>query len=339
MWWTYIVRRALSSIPVFAGIITIAFIATQSVPGDPLAMMVGEDATEEQYEALRREFGLDRPLVVQWGGYLVNIATGDFGYSLRTRRPVNAEIWQYFAASLELGLAAFLLAIVIGIPAGIWSAVRHDRMADHVLRILTLGGVAAPIFWTALMAQWIFYGRLEWLPGTGQLSDFMLFSNPPPQVTGMITIDSILAGNWVALQDALRHMILPASVLAYRVIAVIARMTRTVMIEALAEDHIRTARALGVGPAAIVWRHALKNAAPPILTVLGLAFGQLVQGSILVETVFAWPGLGLYAVQGILNLDYPVVIGVSVLICVVYVVANLIVDLLYPAFDPRIRYS
>jgi peptide/nickel transport system permease protein len=339
MWWIFIWRRILTSIPVFAGIVTIAFVATQAVPGDPLAMLVGEVATEVQYQELSRELGLDKPMWRQWLGYLGQTAQGNFGFSLRTGRPINSELWAFFSASLELGLAAFILAALVGIPAGIWSAVRQDRVVDHLLRVITLGGVAAPIFWTALMGQWIFYGRLGWLPGTGQLSDFLLFSNPPPTITGMVTVDSLLSGHWVALGDALRHMILPASVLAYRVVAIIARMTRSVMIEALHEDHIRTARALGASPGSLVFRHALKNAAPPILTILGLAFGQLLQGSILVETVFAWPGLGLYAVQGILNLDYPVVIGVSVVISVVYVSANLVVDLLYPVFDPRMRYS
>lgn len=336
---SFVWRRVLTVVPVFAGIVTIAFVVTHAVPGDPLAMLLGEDATEAQYERLREQYGLDRPMWRQWAGYLVETARGEFGYSLRTGRPVNNDIWRYFAASLELGLVAFVLAALVGIPSGIWAAVRQNRLVDHVLRVVTLGGVAAPVFWTAIMAQWVFYGLLDWLPATGQISDFLLFTSPPRRVTGMITVDSLLDGNTTAFLDALRHMVLPASVLAYRVVAIIARMTRSVMIDALREDHIRTARAIGANPRSIVFRHALKNAAPPILTVLGLAFGQLLQGSILVETVFAWPGLGLYAVQGILNLDYPVVIAVSVLICIVYVVANLAVDLLYPVLDPRIQYA
>ena len=177
------------------------------------------------------------------------------------------------------------------------------------------------------------------VPGTGQFSDFIQFARPPAPLTGFGTLDSLLAGNWPALKDAVAHMILPGAVLAYRVVAIIARMTRTVMLDVLQEDYIRTARASGLPESTVLWHHALRNAAPPILTIAGLAFGQLLQGSILVETVFAWPGLGLYAVQGILNLDYPVVIGVSVLIAAVYVVVNLSVDLLYPWFDPRIRYG
>jgi peptide/nickel transport system permease protein len=189
------------------------------------------------------------------------------------------------------------------------------------------------------MAQWLFYGKLAWLPGTGQFSDFVQFTRPPATITGFGTIDSLLGGNWVALRDILAHMLLPAAVLAYRVVAVIARMTRSAMLDVLHEDYIRTARASGIGERTVLLRHALTNALPPILTITGLAFGQLLQGSILVETVFAWPGLGLYAVQGILNLDYPVIIGVSVVIAAAYVLVNLVVDLLYPIVDPRIRYA
>jgi peptide/nickel transport system permease protein len=232
-----------------------------------------------------------------------------------------------------------MIAVLVGVPAGIWSAVRQNGLADHMLRILTLGGVAAPVFWTALMAQWIFYGQLGWLPGIGQFSAFIEFGSPPPQITGMVTVDSLLAGNWMAFRDALAHIVLPAGVLAYRVVAVIARMTRSAMLDVLHEDYIRTARALGIAERSVVLRHALKNAGPLILTVLGIAFGQLLQGSILVETVFSWPGLGLYIVKGIATLDYPIVIGVSVIISAVYVLVNLVVDLLYPLLDPRIRYA
>ena len=337
--WAFVARRLITSIPVFVGIVTIAFVATRAVPADPVAMLVGEDATGGQYDRIRHELGLDRPAWQQWLGYVSSIARGNLGFSLRTRRPVNQELWRFFRGTLELGVLAFVIAVLVGIPAGVWSAVRQNRAADHVLRILSLGGVAAPVFWTALMAQWLLYGKLGWLPGAGQLSDFIQFTSPPPAITGFATVDSLLSGNWAALKDTLAHMILPASVLAYRVVAVIARMTRSVMLDTLHEDYIRTARALGIGERSVILRHALKNAAPPILTVLGIAFGQLLQGSILVETVFAWPGLGLYIVQGIATLDYPVVIGVSVLVSVVYVLANLLVDLLYPVFDPRIRYA
>jgi peptide/nickel transport system permease protein len=337
--WAFVLRRLLTSIPVFVAIVTIAFAATYAVPADPVAMLVGEDATTAQYERIRQELGLDLPAWRQWLGYVWGTARGNFGYSLRTRAPVNADVWRFFRGTLELGLLAFAIAVAAGVPAGIWAAVRQNRLADHVLRILTLGGVAAPVFWTALMAQWILYGKLGWLPGIGQFSDFIQFTNPPRAVTGMATIDSVLAQNWMALRDVLAHMILPASVLAYRVVAIIARMTRSAMLDVLHEDYIRTARSLGIGQRSVLLRHALKNAAPPILTVLGIAFGQLLQGSILVETVFSWPGLGLYIVKGIVTLDYPVVIGVSVVISATYVLVNLIVDLLYPLFDPRIRYA
>jgi ABC-type dipeptide/oligopeptide/nickel transport system permease component len=335
----FVARRLITSIPVFVGIVTIAFVAVRAVPADPVAMLVGEDATAAQYERLRQELGLDRPAWRQWLGYLWNTARGKMGFSLRTRRPVNQELGRYFRGTLELGLCAFVIAVAFGVPAGVWSAVRQNRAADHVLRLLTLGGVAAPVFWTALMAQWLFYGTLGWLPGIGQLSDFVQFTSPPRPITGLVTLDSLLGRNWMALRDAVMHMVLPASVLAYRVVAVIARMTRSAMLDVLHEDYIRTARSLGISERAVIFRHALRNAAPPILTILGIAFGQLLQGSILVETVFSWPGLGLYIVQGIVTLDYPVVIGVSVLISALYVLINLGVDVVYPLFDPRIRYA
>ena len=335
----FVVRRLLTSIPVLVTIVTIAFAATLTVPADPVAMLVGEDATSAQYDRIRRELGLDRPAWQQWLGYVWDTAHGNLGYSLRTRQPVNVDAWRFFRGTLELGLIAFMIAVLVGVPAGIWSAVRQNGLADHMLRILTLGGVAAPVFWTALMAQWIFYGQLDWLPGIGQFSAFIEFGSPPPQITGMVTVDSLLAGNWMAFRDALAHIVLPAGVLAYRVVAVIARMTRSAMLDVLHEDYIRTARSLGIAERSVVLRHALKNAGPLILTVLGIAFGQLLQGSILVKTVFSWPGLGLYIVKGIATLDYPIVIGVSVIISAVYVLVNLVVDLLYPLLDPRIRYA
>lgn len=337
--WAFVSRRLLTSIPVLVAIVTIAFAATFAVPADPVAMLVGEDATSAQYKHIRQELGLDRPAWQQWLGYVWGTAHGNFGYSLRTRQPVNVDLWRFFRGTLELGLLAFVIAVAAGVPAGIWSAVRQNGPADHALRILTLGGVAAPVFWTALMAQWILYGKLGWLPGIGQFSDFIQFTNLPPAITGMATIDSLLAGNWTAFRDVLAHMILPASVLAYRIVAVVARMTRSAMLDVLHEDYIRTARSKGIDERSVVLRHALKNAGPLILTVLGIAFGQLLQGSILVETVFSWPGLGLYIVKGIVTLDYPVVISVAVVISAVYVIVNLIVDLLYPIFDPRIRYA
>lgn len=337
--WLFLTRRLVTSIPVFLGIITIAFVATHVGPGDPIAALVGDQVTGEQYERIRRDLGLDRPLWRQWLGYVHGTLRGHLGFSLRTRRPVNTELSRFFTASVELGVFAFSLAVATGVPLGVWSAVRRDHLADHVVRVLTLGGVAAPIFWLAIMAQWIFYGQLGWLPGVGRVSDYLAFTNLPRMITGMITVDSLIAGNWSALKDALTHMILPGTILAYRVLAVVTRMTRSVMLDVLGEDYIRTARSLGIAERSLLFRHALRNAAPPILTILALAFGQLLQGAVLVETVFAWPGIGLYAVQGILALDYPVVIGVSVVICIVYVIVNLIVDLLYPVFDPRIRYA
>jgi peptide/nickel transport system permease protein len=336
---SYIVRRILTSIPVLIGVVSIAFITAQFVPGDPLARLLPEDPTPEQYAALAKELGVDRPLIVQWGTALLSTFTWDFGRSISTRQPIRKELPLYFRGTGELAALAFVIAVLLAVPAGITAAVRQDSLVDHVLRVVTLGGVAAPLFWTALMLQFLFYGYLGWLPAGGQMSDYVNLTSPLMRVTGFGLFDAILTRNWIALRDLIMHMALPVAVLAYRVVAIIARMTRATVIEILQQDFVRTARSAGLHERRILFRHVLKNAAPAILTILGLSFGQLLQGSILVEAVFNWPGMGLYAVRAITNLDYPVIVAVSVVICFVYMGVNLLVDLLYPILDPRIQYA
>lgn len=335
----FALRRLVLLVPVLLATATLTFTATRLVPADPASVLVAEGATTEEYQRIRHELGLDRPLPLQWLRYIGDVARGNLGVSIRLRRPVNRDLWGFFVASMELGIVAFALAVAVGLPLGIVSAAQPDRWLDHVVRVVSLGGVAAPIFWIGLVLQLLFYGQLGWLPGGGRVSEILLISSPVNSVTGFLVIDAALASNWVVLRDALVHLLLPAVVLAWPVVALISRMTRSAMLEVLSQDYIRTARAYGVYERRVLARHALKNAAPTILTVLGLAFGALLQGSVLVETVFNWPGLGLYMFGGIRSLDYPVVIGVALVISVVYVVINLLVDIGYLLVDPRLRYG
>lgn len=332
-----VAKRILLALPVLLGVLTISFFATVSVPGDPLAGLLPENPTPAQYQQAAAEFGVDRPLPERWLRYVTHAVQGDLGRSLRTRRPVAVDLVQSAVATVELALLAFVLTAIIGTAMGIASAVRENSFVDNFLSILSIGGVAAPIFWTALMLQLVFYGQLGWLPAGGRIDYLTELLSPFPRVTGLHTIDAALAGNLTAFGDAARHLVLPAAVLAYRAMGLVTRITRAAMIETLRAPYVQTARAFGIGERRLVLYHAFKNALPPILTVLGLAFGELLAGSFLVETVFNWPGLGLYALQSIAALDYPGIVGVSLFIAVVYVGVNLVIDLLYPVVNPRLR--
>jgi peptide/nickel transport system permease protein len=333
----YVVRRILLAVPVLLGVITISFWVTIAVPGDPLAGLLPEDPTPEQYRRVASEFGLDQPVIVQWWRYVVRTVQGDLGKSLRTRRQVTEDLSPAVTATLELALVAFVVMVMLGIPMGVAAAVREDTLADHVLSILSIGGMAAPIFWIALMAQLVLYGHLDWLPAGSRVSESILLRHPFATPTGFYLLDTLLAGNLPAFVDVAKHLLLPAVVLAYAGMGLVVRITRAAMLEVLRSPYILTARALGLPRRRITYFHALKNALPPTLTVVGLAFGHLLQGSILVETVFNWPGLGLYTIQSVIRLDYPGIIAVSIVITTVYVFANLAIDIAYAMVDPRIR--
>jgi len=333
----FVLRRVVLAIPVLLGVMTISFFATISAPGDPLAGLLPENPTPAQYEQVAREFGLDRPPVERWARYVVRTAQGNLGRSLRTRTPVAEDLARAAVATLELAATAFVITAIVGVTIGVVAATHETRTLDHVLSIVSIGGVAAPVFWTALMLQLLFFGILGWLPAGGRVDDLTLLLYPFPRVTGLYLVDTLLAGNLVAFWDTLLHLLLPAVVLAYRAMGLVTRVTRTAMLEVLHAPYIRTAEALGLSRRRVVTVHALRNALLPVLTVLGLAFGELLTGSVLVESVFNWPGLGLYTIQSIVSLDYPGVVGVSLLITVIFVVANLFVDLLYPLVDPRLR--
>lgn len=334
--WRYVARRLVGMLGVLVGVLIITFVISHLVPGDPAAAALGNQARDDQIEAFRKEYGLDKPVPEQFVVYVTGILQGDFGKSIRTRRPVAQDLNLFFPATIELSIAALLIAIVIGIPTGIWSAVARNRLPDHVVRIFSLIGGSLPIFWLGLLMIGLFYDRLGWLPAGGRIDQFI---EPPERITGLFTVDSFLTGNMVALQSSVLHLLLPAFVLGYFSTAVIARMMRASMLEILNQDYLRTARAKGLKESAVILRHGFRNALIPTLTIIGITFGSLLSGAVLTETIFAWPGLGGYATAAVIGLDFPAVMGVTLLAAVIYPLANLFVDLSYAWLDPRIRHG
>jgi peptide/nickel transport system permease protein len=328
-------RLALAGVSLF-GIVLVAFLVAHMVPADPLAIVLSDQATKDPSirAAYVKRWGLDRSVPEQFVHYLLNVLRGDLGESFSSRRPVLRDLGQHLPATIELSLAALAFSLVVGVPLGVVAAIRHNRAPDHVARVISLVGAASPIFWTGLLALYLFYYRLNWLPGPGRLDPYLQF---PPPVTGFVLVDSLLAGNAETFRSGLRHLVLPAMVLGWFILGIVARTTRSALLEVLSADYVRTARAKGLGEVAVVAWHALRNALIPVVTVTGLAFASMMSGAVLTETVFAWPGVGRYAVTASTNLDYPAILGVTILTAVIYVTVNLAVDLLYGVLDPRIR--
>jgi dipeptide transport system permease protein len=330
----FLLTRISLIIPTFIGVTLLTFAMIRLIPGDPILLMAGERGMdEERYQQARAELGLDKPILVQYGIYLVDMARGNFGTSIITREPVLKEFLTLFPATIELSMTAIMIAVLIGLPAGIIAAVRRNSIFDHAVMGLSLTGYSMPIFWWGLLLILLFSVNLGWTPVSGRMS-VQFFIEP---VTGFVLIDSWLAGDWKALQSALRHLILPAIVLATVPLAVIGRMTRSSMLEVLNEDYIRTARAKGLAPLRVVGLHALRNALIPVITVIGLAVGSLLGGAILTETIFSWPGVGKWLIESIRRRDYPVVQGGVLLSATIVIMVNLTVDLLYGLINPRIR--
>ncbi|MEW6546662.1 MAG: ABC transporter permease [Bacillota bacterium] len=329
-----IARRMLLLLLVLFGVTVVTFSVSHLVPGDPARMLVGQRASQEVVEQMRHQLGLDRPIWEQYLRYMRNLMQGDLGISIRTQRPVVEDLVIFFPATLELALTAMFLAVAVGIPLGIVSATRKDTVADHVSRVLSVAGVSTPLFWLGLVALLVLYGRLGWLPGSGRLDPFIV---PPPRLTGFLLLDSLLAGRPDAFWSTVRHLVLPALCLSYVHLAVVTRQVRASMLEVLSQDYIRTALANGIPGRSVIYRHALRNALIPTVTVVGLAVGDLLGGAILTETIFAWPGMGSYVVDSINFLDFPAIMGFTVFIAVGYVLINLVVDLTYMWLDPRIR--
>lgn len=319
---------------VMFGVSVIVFFVVHIIPADPVGALLGGNAPPKLVDQMKHQLGLDKPILAQFGDYMIGILHGNLGISLKTNHPVTQDIAEYFPATLELAIFSIMISVALGVVLGILSAVYRNSWVDHFSRIFSILGVSMPVFWTGLILLIIFYYTLGWLPGTGQLS---LFTFPPHRITGMVLLDSVLTGNWEAFWDGLRHIILPATVLGYSATASIARITRASMLDVLRQDFIRTAKAKGLSKRVVIYRHALKNALIPIVTMIGLTFGSLLEGAVLTETIFGWPGLGRYVVNALLVLDYPAIMGGTLFIALIYSLANLIVDLTYAVLDPRMR--
>lgn len=332
---SYIGRRLLQLIPVLLGMTFIVFMIIRAIPGNPAQVILGQQATPEAVAALSAKLGLDKPWYIQYFDYLGGILKGDLGESMRTRLPVAEEIWPYLAATMELAFFAIIIAVIIGINAGIISAWFQNSWFDYTAMVLALVGVSMPIFWLGLMGQWAFSLELQWLPTTGREQ----VRDPVTAITHLYIIDTIIQGRFEQLWQVIRHLILPGLALATIPMAIIARMTRSSMLEVMRSDYIRTARAKGQKMFWVVYKHALKNAIIPVLTVIGLQMGMLLGGAILTETIFAWPGIGRYIYEAINYRDYPVIQSGILIVAFFFVMINLIVDLLYGLIDPRIKYD
>ncbi|MCC6306515.1 MAG: ABC transporter permease [Rhodobacteraceae bacterium] len=332
----FVLRRLVLVLPVLLGMTVMMFIIARLLPGDPVALAAGPNATAAEIAAYAAEFGLDQPVTVQYWRYLSGLLGGDFGVSIFSRRPVLDDLLTYLPATLELVLAAMFLAVVLGIPAGLAAAVWRNRWPDYLGRVAALAAISMPRFFLGLLLQLGFAMWLLWLPLGGR---FPIILEPPPLVTGFLTLDALIAGDGTAFATACRHLAMPAIAMCLSPLATIMRMMRASTIEVLQQDYVMTARALGLPARQIVFKYVAKNAVSATLTVIGLYFGWLLGGTVLVETVFDWPGLGLYATQAIVSQDFMPVIGVAMVIGLLFVLVNLVVDLLYGVINPKVRYS
>lgn len=334
----FLLRRVGTGIVLCVGITLVAFILTQLVPGDPAAANLGQRAIADPaaVAAFRHQYGLDRPLPVQYLRYLGNLLHGDLGVSQQSHRGVRADLAEYIPATIELALFAIVLSLLVGVGLGIVAAVYRDRWPDQVIRVISLGGVSMPVFWIALTVFYLFFYKWGLFPGGGRLGPTQ---DAPARITGMYTVDALLHGQWSLFGSALRHLVLPASVLAVYTVGMLTRFTRASVLEIMGLDYVRAARLKGLPERTVVLRHVLRPALVSIITVAGVAFGNLLSGTVLVENIFSWPGIGQYAYHSATNLDLPAIMGVSLFVAVVYIVINLAVDLLYGVIDPRIRLS
>jgi peptide/nickel transport system permease protein len=331
----YIVSRLLGAALMVLLATLVIFLIANMVPGDPVLTQLGDIAANNpvMVAAYRHRWGLDLPLWDRYWIFLTGLLHGDLGVSISSQRPVLEDIAQYAPATVELSSVAFLLSLVVGLPLGIVAAMRRDAWIDHLARAISLVGVSAPTFWLAFIMLAVFYGWLGWAPGPGQISPDQF---PPPDVTGFMLIDAPLAGQWDTFWDAVHHLMLPAIVLAAATLGLITRTTRAAMLEALSQDYVRVARAKGLLRRAIVLGHALPNALLPVVTLGGLAYAQLLTGTVLTETIFSWPGLGRYTFQSAVTLDFPAIMGITTVVAVIYVIINLLVDVSYALLDPRV---
>ncbi|MEM3658768.1 MAG: ABC transporter permease [Candidatus Hadarchaeum sp.] len=336
MFLNFLARRLLFQVFVLFGVLVITFLISHVVPGDPALLLAGPRASPEVVAKIRSDLGLDRPLYRQFLIYVLGLVRGDLGTSVLTRRPVARDIAERFPATFELVTLAMLLVAIVGIFFGVVSAVYKERWVDQVTRVLGIAGASMPIFWLGLLALYLFYTWLGWVPGGGRIASNI---DPPTRITGLYVIDSVLTRNWPALRSSLEHLILPVFVLSFASVASILRLTRACMLEVLNQDYIRSAQAKGLPQRRIIFIHALRNALLPTITVLGVTYGELLQGAVVTETLFSWPGMARYAVSSMTYLDYPAIMALTLVSAVIYTLINLLVDVLYGAIDPRVRYD
>ncbi|AVK95434.1 ABC transporter permease [Lysinibacillus sphaericus] len=331
----YMGRRLFQLIPVLLGMTFIVFMLIRLIPGNPAQVILGQQATKEAVEALNASLGLDKPWYTQYFGYLGGIFQGDLGVSLRTKLPVSQEIFPYLAATAELAIFAMIIAVIIGVNAGIISAWFQNSWFDYTAMVVALIGVSVPVFWLGLMEQWAFSIQLGWLPTSGRND----VRDPITAITHFYLLDTLMQGRFDQFTEVLKRLILPGVALATIPMAIIARITRSSMLEVMRSDYVRTARAKGQKMFIVVYKHALKNAVIPVLTVIGLQTGLLLGGAILTETIFSWPGIGRYIYDAIGFRDYPVIQSGILVVAFIFIMINLIVDLLYTVIDPRIKYK
>jgi peptide/nickel transport system permease protein len=328
--------RFIASILILLGITIISFLLTQAVPGDPALANLGQRATQEQIDNYHRVHGLDDPLPVQYGNYLVRLLQGDLGASQITKNAVLKDLSAFVPATLELALMAVVIAAVLGVGFGLVAALYRDRWPDYALRVVSLSGISVPVFWLALVLLYVFFFMFSLLPGGGRLDPSLI---PPDTITGMYTLDALLRGQWTVFVDAFKHLILPSFVLAAPSIGLLTRYTRSAVLEVVDQDYIRSARAQGLPARQVIFNYTLRAALPTVITLIGLLFANILTGAVLIENIFAWPGLGRYGFKAATTLDLPAIMGVSLFVAFVYLVINLVVDLLYGVLDPRIRVS
>lgn len=332
----FVVKRILLGILVLFGVITVTFLLTRVIPSDPAARWVGARATAEQVAQARKDLGLDKPVLVQYGIYLLNLLKGDLGRSIRSHQPVTRELASYLPATLELVLISTCAAILLGIPLGVLSAKRKDQWIDHLCRIFSVGAVSLPTFWVGMFLQFIFYGALGLLPLGDQLSFETGMFYDIPHITGFLILDCLITGNFYVLKDALLHLILPGITIALYPIGLVSRMTRSALLEILGEDYIAAARSYSIPEGKVLWFYALKNSLGPTATVVTLSIGYTLVTTFLIEAIFNWPGIGSYISGAVVTMDYPAIMGVTIFSAATYVILNMAADIIV-ALDPRVR--
>ena len=332
----FLLKRLVLLVPILVGLVTVTFILSHVIPGDPVALAAGEAAPQETIERLRVEFGLDKPLYVQYYKFWINLSKGDLGRSLMTHRPVREDIIRFFPATLELSALALLIAVIVGVSSGVISAVRKHGFLDHSLRLISISGVSIPKFWLALLVQLVAAGT-GILPISGRIGTFV---EPPQNITGLYILDSLLTMNWEAFSSSVSHIILPAFTLSFAIIGLTQRMTRANMLDVLGQDYVLNAYAAAGLPETIVnFKYSLKNSLIPVVSQVALNLGGLLAGSLLVETVFNWPGIGLYIINAANYDDYQPILGGVLVTGIIFVIVNLFADIFYKVVDPRIRYE